>query len=75
MSGTVIEWGGVTRLDLPPERIVRRALEADLSGVVVIGYTAEGAFYFASSYADGGEVVWLLEMAKSELLALVKAQT
>lgn len=58
----------VTRLDVPAERILGGALETGLEKALVVGWTAEGEFYFASSLADGGEVLWLLEMAKRRLL-------
>lgn len=58
----------VTRLDVPAERILEGAVAAGLEKAVVIGWAAGGEFYFASSLADGGEVLWLLEMAKKRLL-------
>lgn len=57
----------VTYLDLPPDRILEEA-KGDLDGVVIIGYDKDGNEYFASSYADGGVVLWLLEKAKESLL-------
>jgi hypothetical protein len=70
MSGEVVELDVVTRLDIPPERVLNRALKADLDGVVVIGWKKgdDGDFYFVSSIADGPEVNWLLDMAKARLL-------
>lgn len=67
MSAEIIELDIVTTHDVPVERILRKASEKDLEGVVAIGWDKEGQFYFASSYADGPEVLWLLEMAKVEL--------
>ena len=57
----------ITRLDLPPDRILEQSI-GELEGVVIIGYNKDGEEYFASSYADGGEVLWLLERAKMALL-------
>lgn len=68
--GEVVELDVETLLDLPAERILRRALEADLEGVVVIGWCGDGTRYFASSYAAGPEVLWLLETAKRDLLSI-----
>jgi hypothetical protein len=34
----------------------------------VLGYDAGGDEYFASSYADGGTVLWLMERLKKRLL-------
>lgn len=69
--GKVILYSGITRLDLPPDRILQKCIEADLEGVVVLGYDKEGREYFCSSYADGGIVMWLLERCKLKLLEAV----
>lgn len=65
---SVVEFPGITSLDMPPERILRKAKDADLQSVVVIGFTRDGAEYFGSSLADGADVVWMLERAKLRLL-------
>jgi len=39
-----------------------------LKSVLVIGYDEAGEEYFASSIADGGDVLWLLERCKQELM-------
>lgn len=65
--GKVIDIGGVTRLDLPPDRILERS-KGQLEGVVIMGWDKEGNQYFASSYADGQEVLWLLESCKHVLM-------
>lgn len=65
----VVTFDHPTKLDLPPERILNGALTQELSGVVVIGWTKDGEEYFASSMADGAEVIWLMERFKLQLLA------
>jgi len=65
---TVIPIGCVTRLDLPVERVLEAAKDKGLAGVVILGYREDGEQYFASTYADGGTVMWLLEMCKKQLL-------
>lgn len=67
MSGKVIPLGGVTRLDFPPD-VTLEAAKGKLEGVVIMGWDVEGEFYCASSYADGGTVLWLLEQLKMRLL-------
>lgn len=64
----IIEFNGVTRLDIPAERVLRAAIDEPLETAVVVGYDEDGEFYFASSKADGGSVLWLLETAKKELM-------
>lgn len=65
--GEILQLGNVTKLDLPPDRILETAI-GKLNGVVLIGFDKEGELYAASSYADGGTVMWLLEMCKRRLL-------
>ena len=66
--GEVVLMGGVTRLDLPPERVLEAAITVGLTDAIVIGWDKEGELYFASSIAGGADVLWLLEKAKKELL-------
>ncbi len=39
-----------------------------MAGVLIVGHNKDGSLYFASTYADGGHVLWLMELAKRELL-------
>ena len=48
----------VTKHDIPTERVLNAALAAELSGCFVVGVDASGEMYFASSFADGGDVLW-----------------
>lgn len=64
----IVEWQGITTLDIPPTRILAKAAGAKLKTCVVVGYDEDGEFYFASSVADGGTVVWMMEVAKKRLL-------
>ena len=66
--GEIIEPSFVTLLDIPTERVLRKATDSELKTAVVVGWDADGDFYFASSVADGGDVLWLLELAKKKLL-------
>ncbi len=61
-----------TRLDIPVKRVLKGAKKAKLDAVVVLGWEPDGGFYFASSKADGGDVLWLLEQAKKALLGAPK---
>lgn len=68
MTDNVVELECVTTLDLPSERVLRRAAEAGLKSVIVIGEREDGSEYFCSSLADGGDVLWRMERAKLRLL-------
>jgi hypothetical protein len=67
MSAIIHDFSGITRLDLDPDRVLEQA-KGQLGGVVVLGFDHDGQFYGASSYADGGAVMWLLEACKHQLL-------
>jgi hypothetical protein len=68
MMGKVISLGNVTRLDLDPDQILDRAKGSLPGGVVIMGWDEDEEVYFASSIADGAEVLWLMEMCKKRLL-------
>jgi hypothetical protein len=63
----VIPFNGITRLDLDPDMVLENT-KGKLEGVIIIGYDKDGQEHFASSYADGGDVLWLLERMKLRLL-------
>jgi len=65
--GKVIPFNGVTKLDLDPD-IILENLKGEFEGFVIVGYTPDGEEYFASTYADGGVALWLLERCKRALL-------
>lgn len=65
----IINYSGITYLDLPPDQILQEAI-GEMSGVVVIGWDKDEELYCASSLADGGEVLWLLAQAKKKLLEI-----
>lgn len=67
-GSNVVELGAVTRLDLPPDRVLEGAV-GQLDAAFVVGWEKDsGELYMASSVADGGELLWLLEKAKKALL-------
>jgi len=66
--GIVVPLGNITRLDLPTDRVLDGCKGNCSNGVVILGYDNDGELYIASSIADGGTVLWLLETAKKELL-------
>ena len=66
--GDVINFNGVTKLDIDPQGVIDGANQADLESVVIMGYNKEGDYYFSSSIASGAEVLWLIENLKKLLL-------
>lgn len=67
MTAQILDFNGITSLDLDPDRVLSKAL-GQLKGAVVIGYDHDGDLYVTSSYADGGDMLWALEQAKRKLL-------
>ena len=64
----VIDLPVVTSLDHDPARILAKACDEKFKSVVIVGVTEDGEEYFASSAADGADVLWYLERAKLKLL-------
>ncbi len=66
----VVPIGNLTRLDDNPDVILKAAL-GELEGVVITGFKKDGGLWAASSYADGGTVMWLLEAAKTKMMSAI----
>ena len=60
---------GETYADIDPDKVLTGAL-GKLNEVVIVGYEADGSFYFASTRANGPDVLWLLKQAEQRLLAI-----
>ena len=71
--GDVIQSGIITTLNTDPSRALQTALDIGMSAVIIIGRDKDGEFYFASSQADSGEVVWFLQRAQWELFKMEDA--
>jgi len=66
--GEIVEAHIVTHSDTDTQRVIQSAHDAGLEGVVIMGYDKKGEEYFASSYADGAVVLWLVERLKQDLM-------
>lgn len=64
----VVPFNGSTRLNLPAERVLKAALDAELEDVVIMGKHPDGQYYFASPVADGGTVLWMWEKLKQRMM-------
>jgi len=67
--GKILPFHGLTKLDIPVDRILE-GVKGKLDSVVILGYDKDEDEYFASSIADGGEVLWLLERCKIALMGM-----
>ena len=69
MSDNVIPFGGVTRLDIDPDNVLKNAV-GKLERVVIAGVDKDGNEYFAASMADGADALWYLKRCEKMLLEL-----
>lgn len=67
MTAEIHNLNCITRLDIPADRVLQAAL-GKLQGVILAGWDEDGQLYIASSYADGGDALWLAEKFKQRLL-------
>lgn len=65
--GDVVRLPVITKLDLEPAAVLE-GLKGKLEGFVLCGYDKDGNEFFSSTYADGGETLWLMERMKLVLL-------
>ena len=68
--GDVVILPVVTTLDLDADRTLE-SLVGKLDGFILAGYDKEGREFFSSTYADGGDALWVLERCKAALLSQV----
>jgi hypothetical protein len=68
-KAVVIPLNNVTKLDIPADRVLEGAM-GNLDGVVIMGRQPDGEYYFASSIADGGTVLWMMEKLKLKLMGV-----
>lgn len=51
----------ITKLDLDPERTLDGIKKENLKGFILAGYDQDGKEFFSSTYADGGDALWLAQ--------------
>jgi hypothetical protein len=59
----------VSRQSLNCDKLLQDAIDEGLQDVIIVGYAKSGELYAASSTADGGEIVYLLELLKHKLFS------
>ena len=64
----VVEFPGLTSLDISVDKILTAATEMDLKQCVIVGRTQDDNIFFAFSMGYGPDVLWLLERAKQILM-------
>ena len=64
----VIYLNEATTEDIPPDRVIDAALDANLSVAIVIGRRPDGSIYFASSTGDVREAHWLVSVVATNIV-------
>jgi hypothetical protein len=72
MNNNIVKFPGSTKLDLEPNQVLAAAAD-ELDVAIVVGLAKDGGFYFASSSADGADVLYWLERARHKLMMMVDA--
>ena len=66
----VVRLDVITKLDLQPDDVLRGAVGRYPGGVFVAGFDENGKIQIASSIADGGTILWMMEVAKVRLMTI-----
>lgn len=70
-ADNVVDLPVITRLPIPPQKVLAKASQVEFERVLIIGITQEGREYFAMSDPDGGTTLWDMERAKHRLMQVV----
>jgi hypothetical protein len=63
----LVRFPGPPWADMPPETVLRGAIEAGVTPAVVVGLDGDGKLYVAASLGDADEVLGLLARASTWL--------
>ena len=63
----VVQLPVVTTLNIDADMTLN-SLQGKLEGFILAGYDKDGDEFFISTYADGGDALWLLERCKMALI-------
>ena len=70
----VVDFPGLTSLDISADKILTAAAEMDLKQCVVVGRMKDDSIFFAFSMGYGPDCLWLLERAKHTLMDTESAE-
>ena len=68
MSDNIVNFPGITKAPEPPNQILEKAKDWDLARVLVVGANEAGDLVWGGSFSEAEDILWLLEMAKTELM-------
>lgn len=64
----IVQLPVITKLNLDADRTLKN-LSGKLEGFILAGYDKDGNEFFSSTYADGGDALWLLARCTTALLS------
>lgn len=70
----VVDFPGSTTAPINPELVLTKAGETDLKEVIVLGWTKPGELYISSSSGEASDILFLMELAKAQVLSIVRGQ-
>jgi len=73
MTAEIKRFTGMTTLDLEPDQVLEEA-KGELGTVFIVGRDNEGMLYVAASTSNAGEIMLLMEQAKTHLLKVLQEQ-
>ena len=65
----VVDFGGTTKLDINPQRIIEGLEGQNFTHILVLGWIDDDEHYFASNTGKKGELLLLIEEFKHRLIA------
>ena len=69
-KSNVVDLDCATLLDIPAEKMLTAAIDANLKHILIIGEDQDGEEHLATSTSDLALIVWMLERAKLEILRM-----
>ncbi len=64
----IINFTGTTFLPEPPKSLLQKAKKWGMNRCIVIGFDENEQMIFGGSFAESGDILMLLELAKKHLL-------
>lgn len=69
MGNNIIAFTGDTSLEIDPDAILATCMGGFPGGVVVIGYNADGALEFRTSFIEARDFLWAIKNAEYGFMA------
>ena len=67
MTDNIVDFTGLTTLDVDPDKVLNAAI-GELDSVMVLGWDKEGVIYLAANFSDVQKALWLAEKLKYVLM-------